>query len=132
MVKSSLFAKNSFEPIQITKNNPPRFVKIVLRHHFTAKIQIIERKKCNFCSFCRACFACMDSRAPCHINESNKSSSHYLSDKNRLNVSSKGPLSGISVGGWRKHTCFYTSEYIKTACDKIKTNQMDLIKTRNK
>ena len=31
--------------------------------------------------------------------ESNKSSTHYLSDKNRFDVSSKGPLSGISVGG---------------------------------
>ena len=29
------------------------------------------------------------------------------------------------VGG--KHACFYTSEYIKTTRDKIKTNQMDLI-----
>ena len=50
----------------------------------------------------------------------------------RFDVSSKGPSSGISVGGRVKHTCFYTSEYIKTTCDKIKSNQMDLIKTRNK
>ncbi len=64
--------------------------------------------------------------------EGSKSSTHYLGDKNRFDVSSKGPSSGISVGGRRKHACFYTSEYIKTTCDKIKTNQMDLIKTRNK
>ena len=57
---------------------------------------------------------------------------HYLSDTNRFDVSSKGPLSEISVGGRGKHACFYTSEYIKTTRDKIKTNQMDLIKTRNK
>ena len=31
-----------------------------------------------------------------------------------------------------KHACFYRSEYIKITRDKIKTNQMDLIKTRNK
>ena len=61
-----------------------------------------------------------------------KSSTHYPSDKNRFDVSSKGPSSGISVGGRGKHACFYTSEYIKTTRDKIKTNQMDLIKTRNK
>ncbi len=53
-------------------------------------------------------------------------------DKNRFDVSSKGPSSGIRVGGRGKHECFYTSEYIKTTRDKIKTNQMDLIKTRNK
>ena len=35
-------------------------------------------------------------------------------------------------GGRGKHACLYTSEYIKTTRDKIKTNQMDLIKTRNK
>ena len=64
--------------------------------------------------------------------EGSKSSTHYLGDKNRFDVSSKGPLSGISVGGRGKHACFYTSEYIKTTRDKIKTNQMDLIKTRNK
>ncbi len=57
---------------------------------------------------------------------------HYLGDKNRFDVLSKGPSSGISVGGWGKHECFYTSEYIKTTRDKIETNQMDLIKTRNK
>ena len=65
--------------------------------------------------------------------EGSKSSTHYLGDKNRFDVSSKGPSSGISVGGGRgKHACFYTSEYIKTTRDKIKTNQMDLIKTGNK
>ena len=64
-------------------------------------------------------------------SEGSKSSTHYLGDKNRFDVSSKGPLSGISVGGRGKHACFYTSEYIKTTRDKIKTNQMDLIKTRN-
>ena len=58
---------------------------------------------------------------------------HYPSNKNRFDISSKGPLSGISWGGGQgKHACFYTSEYIKTTRDKIKTNQMDLIKTRNK
>ncbi len=57
---------------------------------------------------------------------------NYLGDKNRFDVSSKGPSSGISVGGRGKHACFYISEYIKTTRDKIKTNQMDLIKTRNK
>ncbi len=65
-------------------------------------------------------------------SEGSKSSTHYLGDKNRFDVSSKGPSSGISVGGRGKHACFYTSEYIKTTRDKIKTNQMDLIKTRNK
>ncbi len=62
------------------------------------------------------------------------SSTHHLSDANRFDVSSKGPSSGISVGGRGKHACFYTSEYIKTTRDKIKINQMhmDLIKTRNK
>ena len=64
--------------------------------------------------------------------EGSKSSTHYLSDKNRFDVSSKGPSSGISVGGRGKHACFYTSEYIKTTREKIKTNPMDLIKTRNK
>ncbi len=64
--------------------------------------------------------------------ERSKSSTHYLSDTNRFDVSSKGPSSGISVGGRGKHVCFYTSEYTKTTRDKIKTNQMDLIKTRNK
>ena len=64
--------------------------------------------------------------------EGSKSSTHYLSDTNRFDVSSKGPSSGISVGGRGKHACFYTSEYTKTTRDKIKTNQMDLIKTRNK
>ena len=65
-------------------------------------------------------------------SEGSKSSTHYLGDKNRFDVLSKGPSSGISVGGWGKHECFYTSEYIKTTRDKIETNQMDLIKTRNK
>ncbi len=66
-----------------------------------------------------------------------KVSTHYLGDKNRFDVSSKGPSSGISVGGGgggvgESTRGFYTSEYIKTTRDKIKTNQMDLIKTRNK
>ena len=61
-----------------------------------------------------------------------KGITHYLGDKNRFDVSSEGPSSGISVGGRGKHACFYISEYIKTTRDKIKTNQMDLIKTRNK
>ncbi len=65
-------------------------------------------------------------------SKSSKTSTHYLSDTNRFDVSSKGPSSGISVGGREKHACFYTSEYIKTTRDKIKTNQMDLIETRNK
>ena len=65
-----------------------------------------------------------------------KGITHYLGDKNRFDVSNKGPSWGISVGGGGggrgKHACFYISEYIKTTRDKIKTNQMDLIKTRNK
>ena len=66
-------------------------------------------------------------------SEGSKSSTHYISDKNRFDISSKGPLLGISVvGGRGKHACFCTSEYIKTTRDKIKTNEMDLIKTRNK
>ncbi len=69
---------------------------------------------------------------PKQTEEGSKSSTHYLGDKNRFDVLSKGPSSGISVGGWGKHACFYTSEYIKTTRDKIKTNQMDLMKTRNK
>ena len=32
------------------------------------------------------------------VSEGSKSSTHYLSDKNRFDVSSKGPSSGISVG----------------------------------
>ncbi len=64
--------------------------------------------------------------------EGSKGITHYLGDKNRFDVSSEGPSSGISVGGRGKHACFYISEYIKTTRDKIKTNQMDLIKTRNK
>ncbi len=42
------------------------------------------------------------------------------------------PSWGISVGGRGKNACFYTNEYINTTRDKIKTNQMDLIKERNK
>ncbi len=38
----------------------------------------------------------------------------------------------VCVGGGGgcqgKYACFYTSEYIKTTRDKIKNNQMDLIK----
>ncbi len=67
-----------------------------------------------------------------NLKGSTQSSTHYLGDKNRFDVSSEGPSSGISVGGRGKHACFYISEYIKTTRDKIKTNQMDLIKTRNK
>ncbi len=66
------------------------------------------------------------------VSEGSKGITHYLGDKNRFDVSSKGPSSGISVGGRGKYACFYISEYIKTTRDKIKTNQMDLIKTRNK
>ena len=52
------------------------------------------------------------------ISKSSKSSAHYVSDINRIDVSNKGPSSGISVcvwggGGLGKHACFYTSEYIK-------------------
>ncbi len=65
-------------------------------------------------------------------SEGSKSSTHYLGDKNRFDISSKGPSLGTSVGGRGKHACFYTMEYIKTTRDKIKTNQMDLIKTQNK
>ncbi len=36
-------------------------------------------------------------------SEGSKSSTHYLGDKNRFDVSSKGPSSGISVGGRGKH-----------------------------
>ncbi len=39
---------------------------------------------------------------------------------------------GGGGGGGGEHVCFYASEYIKTTRDKIKTNQMDLTKTRNK
>ena len=31
-------------------------------------------------------------------SEGSKSSTHYLGDKNRFDISSKGPSSGISVG----------------------------------
>ncbi len=54
------------------------------------------------------------------VSEGGKSSTHYLCNTNRFDVLSKGPLSGISVGGGGgggggrvKHTCFF-SEYIKT------------------
>ncbi len=56
------------------------------------------------------------------METSSKGSTHYLNDTNRFDVSSKGPSSGISVGGRGKHACFYTGEYIKTTRDKIKTN----------
>ncbi len=39
-------------------------------------------------------------------SESNKSSTHYLSDKNRFDVLSKGLSSGISVGGSGKACMF--------------------------
>ncbi len=42
------------------------------------------------------------------ISEGSKNSTHYLSDKNRFDVSSKGPSSGISVGGSGKARVFYT------------------------
>ncbi len=51
------------------------------------------------------------------ISEGSKGITHYLGDKNRLDVSSEGPSSGISVGGRGKHACFYISEYIKTTRD---------------
>ena len=70
--------------------------------------------------------------ALCKASKSSKSSTHYLSDTNRFDVWSKGPSSGISVRDRRKHACFYTSEYIKATLDEMKTNQMDLIKTKNK
>jgi hypothetical protein len=38
------------------------------------------------------------------ISEGSKSSTHYLGDKNRFDVSSKGPSSGISV---KRRICFY-------------------------
>ncbi len=38
--------------------------------------------------------------------EGSKSSTHYLGDKNRFDVSSKGPSSGISVGGSGKTRVF--------------------------
>ena len=63
-------------------------------------------------------------------SEGSKSSTHYLSNTNRFDISSEGPSSGTSVcvgggggGGRGKYACFYTSEYIKTTRDKIKTNQ---------
>ncbi len=33
----------------------------------------------------------------CLTSEGSKSSTHYLNDKNRFDISSKGPSSGISV-----------------------------------
>ncbi len=54
-------------------------------------------------------------------SKTRKSSTHYLSDTNRFDVSNKGPSSGISVGGRGKHACFYTSGYIKTTRDNIMT-----------
>ena len=39
-------------------------------------------------------------------SEGSKSSTHYLGDKNRFDVSSKGPSSGISVGGSGKTRVF--------------------------
>ena len=41
----------------------------------------------------------MHGRIFTYISEGSKSSTHYLGDKNRFVVSSKGPSSGISVGG---------------------------------
>ena len=78
-------------------------------------------------------FYVVNTRAPTGLSlksQGSKSSTHYLSDKNRFDSSSKGPSSGISVG--RGGGGGSTSEYIETTRDKIKTNQMDLIKTRNK
>ena len=47
------------------------------------------------------------------MSEGSKGITHYLGDKNRFDVSSEGPSSGISVGGRGKHACFYISEYIQ-------------------
>ncbi len=41
-----------------------------------------------------------------HKSEGSKSSTHHLGDKNRFDVSSKGPSSGISVGGSGKARVF--------------------------
>ncbi len=45
-------------------------------------------------------------------SEGSKSSTHYLGDKNRFDVSSKGPSSGISVGPTKglclkRRICFF-------------------------
>ncbi len=68
------------------------------------------------------------------VSEGSKSSTHYLGDKTDSTFRAKALHRELvwGRGGWGKHACFYTSEYIKTTRDKIKTNQMDLIKTRNK
>ncbi len=71
-----------------------------------------------------------------NIRREQKFYSLPISDKNRFDVSRTKALRrelvwGGGGGGGGKHACFYTSEYIKTTRDKIKTKQMDLIKTRN-
>ena len=40
-----------------------------------------------------------------NISEGNKSSTHYLSDRNRFDVSSKGPSSGISEAKIGNYDC---------------------------
>ena len=67
---------------------------------------------------------------------SSKGSTHYLNDTNRSTFRAKAlrrelVCGGGGGGGRGKHACFYAIDYTKTTPDKIKTNQIDLIKTRN-
>ena len=47
------------------------------------------------------------------VLEGSKSSTHCLSDKNRFDVSSKGPSSGISVGGRESTRVFIQVNVLK-------------------
>ncbi len=67
-------------------------------------------------------------------SEGSKSSTHHLGDKNRFDVSSKGPSSGISVlggggGGSGKARVFLYKcmhEYIKTTRDQSLSRLRDI------
>ncbi len=65
---------------------------------------IPNARQCHIISHC----------IPYHtISKSSKSSSHYLSDTNRFDVSSKGPSSGISVNhSIPYHTVPYAVSYV--------------------
>ncbi len=54
------------------------------------------RQPCNFTQMLLS-YKHRPKRDICIVSEGSKSSTHYLSDKSRFEVSSKGPSSGISV-----------------------------------
>ena len=60
----------------------------------------------------------------------------YYYDKGKIDISSKGPTSGVSSGwgggGVGETTHVFIRVSTKTSRDKIKANQMDFIKTKCK